>query len=193
MLLTEKRETIPGFIATLIVVIVGLWLLSDKPPSKKVMVTQNHDNVVEHASSGDYEQAVNDDNIAYTTDSETVTDISGINTQSLQKPVVQDAELFAADGESISDNEWFSALMQKAKNNKDRVININISGSRVTEQTYIPGDNINIDINDENSLLPQPTQADTLVENTVDCASVMYMGGNEYGRNMLIKMGCLVP
>ena len=213
MILSENRQTILNYIASIAVVIFGLWLLSDKPPSKKITINLSHDSAVVHSLPDDedftpykqavngemshsstYERVVKPDNTVYSSNDSTVRPISEIKNQPLQNLAAgSDRDLAVNEGDDISDSAWFTGLMQKAKSIKDRVINIDISGSSATGQVNVPGVNINADINDEDSLLPQPTESDSLVENTVDCAAVMYMGGNAYGRNMLIKMGCPVP
>jgi hypothetical protein len=95
--------------------------------------------------------------------------------------------------ESTNDADWLTGLMSKARNMGDRIININLSGSAATGSNSgqaLTNDATGDELNNENSMLPQPTESETLVENKVDCPSMMYMGGNAYGRNMLIKMGC---
>lgn len=103
--------------------------------------------------------------------------------------------------ESTSDADWLTGLMNKARNMGDRIININLSGSTATVSNAVQSVNNTTvgnaaaggQLNEDYSMLPQPTESETLVENKVDCPSVMYMSGNAYGRNMLIKMGCDVP
>ena len=85
----------------------------------------------------------------------------------------------------VSDQEWFAAIMQNANNTHDRVIAINITG--VAAHT-----NLNANDHAPEELAEDTTEA-TIAANKIECPSVMYMGGSEYGRNMLVKMGCTPP
>ena len=176
----QTAKTIKNYIFIFAVVIFGAWLLTDKPDDPKIGETTNQDNSI-----------IDSDVIA---DSESnVQIVTGDTTAELSNAVVAkdhtNTDYDAENTDNVSDDVWFSTLMKKARTIQDRIINIDITGAGYTDVGNITDDNQNKNIIDE-GMLPQPTETESLAENKVDCPSSLYMGGNDYGRNMLASMGC---
>ena len=95
--------------------------------------------------------------------------------------------------DAVSDADWFVAIMERSRNRQDNIININIVGSinhggvDTVAINRVANDQTGNDSDSESA----PTENELITENKVDCPSMMYMGGNDYGRNMLVKMGCV--
>ena len=177
----QTAETIKNYIFIFAVVIFGAWLLTEKPDHPKIGGTTDRGNSI-----------IDSDAIADSESDEQI--VSGDTTTELLNTVaakestgtVYDAE----NTENVSDDVWFSTLMKKARTIQDRIINIDITGAGYTDVGNVTDDNQNNNIIDDESLLPQPTETESLAENKVACPTSLYMGGNDYGRNMLAAMGC---
>lgn len=191
-------KTIQNHLAAIAVVVFGLWLFSEKPLEKKSGINKSYDySDVYSVSEAEY---INNDQVFISEGTAAVSN----GTDSVDKPIVgtPTAEILANDAsmepaiinnDDVSDDMWFSGIMQKARSISDRIIHIDITGSTNNGMIDVTGENNGMDVNDENNLLPQPTESEVLVENKPNCSAMLYMGGNAYGRNMLIKMGCPVP
>ena len=177
----QTAKTIKNYIFIFAVVIFGVWLLAEKPEHPKIGETTNQDisiidsDVIEDPESN--EQIVAGD---------TTTEL--LNTVEAEDNTSKDYDTENTD--NVSDDVWFSTLMKKARTIQDRIINIDMTGAGYTDVGNITDDNQNKNITEDESLLPQPTETESLAENKVDCPSSLYMGGNDYGRNMLAAMGC---
>jgi len=205
-----------NYIAAILVVFFGLWLFSGNNRHYPATATANDvadaTNEIQAVIEPHYRNSRNGEMHMDSSDNQDVAYYSapsaGSNSQSASetmqlragtgRPVAESAyqstgvvDNSAAD--PVSDADWFSGLMNKARSIGDRIINIDITGGSAQSVASVAGENTGDELNDENSLLPQPTESESLADNKVDCPSMMYMGGNAYGRNMLIKMGCPVP
>ena len=176
----QTAETIKNYIFIFAVVIFSVWLLADKPDDPKIGETTNQDNSIidsDVISDSEYNEQI--------VTSDITTELLNTVAAKESTGTVYDAE----NTDNVSDDVWFSTLMKKARTIQDRIINIDITGAGYTDIGNITDDNQNKNIIDE-GILPQPTETESLAENKVDCPSSLYMGGNDYGRNMLAAMGC---
>ena len=188
-------KTIQNHIAAIAVLVFGLWLFSEKPLEKKSGINNYSD--VYSESEAEYinnNQVFSRERTAAVSNGADSIDKAIVGTPSAEI-LVNDASMEPAiiNSDDVSDDMWFSGIMQKARSISDRIIHIDMTGNTNKGMIEVTGENNGMDVNDENSLLPQPTESEVLVENKPDCSAMLYMGGNAYGRNMLIKMGCPVP
>jgi len=191
-------KVIQNYIAAIAVVVFGLWLFSEKPLEKKSGINNSYDySDVYSESEAEY---INNDQVFIS--EETAAVLNGTDSVDTSFVGTHTAETSANDAgmepaiinsDDVSDGIWYSGIMKKARSISDRIIHIDITGNTNNGKIEVTGENNGMDVNDENNLLPQPTESEVLAENKPNCSAMLYMGGNAYGRNMLIKMGCPVP
>lgn len=191
-------KTIQNHLAAIAVVVFGLWLFSEKPFEKKSGINNSYEySDVYSESEAEYinnDQVFSHQGTAAVSNGTDSVDTSIVATPTAET-LVNDASMEQAiiNSDDVSDDIWFSGIMQKARSISDRIIHIDMTGNTNNGMIEVTGENNGMDVNDENNLLPQPTESEVLVENKPDCSAMLYMGSNAYGRNMLIKMGCPVP
>lgn len=211
-----------NYIAAILVVFFGLWLFSGNNRHYPASATANDvaeaTNEIQAVIEPHYRDSLNGEMHMDSSDNQDVAYSSAQSAGSNFQPASETIQLAAGTARTgvvnqhqpadayqttgavdnsaddpVSDADWYSGLMNKARSIGDRIINIDITGNSSQSVASVAGENTGDELNDENSLLPQPTESESLAENKVDCPSMMYMGGNAYGRNMLIRMGCPVP
>lgn len=184
--------SVQNHIAAIAVVIFGLWLFSGIPTYQTV-IRSSYDHSVAYPEQDRYassyaETIVGDAPKNITTSTDYMVNEGDRTSASMG---LEDGQGVPAtkNSDGVNDQEWYSGLMQKARSVRDRIINIDITGN-ANNGAVITTDGMNPGDADEYSMLPQPTESESVEESKPNCPSVQYMGGNAYGRNMLIKMGC---